>query len=137
MHFFQHRKHVQWNTITTAILLQFLLALFVFRTSVGHDLFNWIASFVEGYLHNAWYGAEFVFGTTAANAGTFALNVFPAVIFFASTVQMLYYLGTIQWVLKKMAAVLISIMGISGTESIVAVASVSINVTCFKQLNSN
>lgn len=92
---------------------------------MGHDLFNWIATFVEEYLHNAYYGAEFVFGTTAANTGTFALNLFPAVIFFASTVQMLYYLGTIQWVLKKMAAVFISVMGVSGAESIVAVASVS------------
>ncbi|KAG1077393.1 hypothetical protein G6F42_024872 [Rhizopus arrhizus] len=81
-----HRKHVQWNTVITAILMQFLLALFVFRTSVGHDLFKWISEFVEGYLHNAWYGAEFVFGTAAVNANTFALNVFPALIFFSSTV---------------------------------------------------
>jgi CNT family concentrative nucleoside transporter len=92
---------------------------------VGHDLFQWIANFVESYLHNAYYGAEFVFGTAAMNANTFALNVLPAVIFFASTVQMLYYLGTIQWVLEKMAVVFISLMGISGAESIVAVASVS------------
>lgn len=105
--------------------MQFLLAMFVFRSTVGHDLFHWIASFVEGYLHNAWYGAEFVFGATAANANTFALNVFPAVIFFASTVQMLYYLGTIQWLLKKLAVVFIILLDISGAESIVAIASVS------------
>ncbi|CAO3620890.1 unnamed protein product [Mucor fragilis] len=118
-----HRKHVPWNTVITAILMQFLLALFVFRSSVGHDLFRWISNFAEGYLHNAWYGAEFVFGTAAVNANTFALNVFPALIFFASTVQMLYYLGTIQWILKKLAVVFIAILGISGAESIVAVAS--------------
>ena len=116
---------MQWNTIITAILMQFLLALFVFRSSVGHDLFKWIAGFAEGYLHNAWYGAEFVFGTAAVNANTFALNVFPALIFFASTVQMLYYLGTIQWLLKKIAVIFIAVLGISGAESIVAVASVS------------
>jgi CNT family concentrative nucleoside transporter len=116
---------VQWNTIITAILMQFLLALFVFRSSVGHDLFKWIAGFAEGYLHNAWYGAEFVFGTAAVNANTFALNVFPALIFFASTVQMLYYLGTIQWLLKKIAVIFIAVLGISGAESIVAIASVS------------
>ncbi|GAN08068.1 H+ nucleoside cotransporter protein [Mucor ambiguus] len=118
-----HRKHVQWNTVITAMLMQFLLALFVFRSSVGHDLFKWISDFAEGYLHNAWYGAEFVFGTAAVNANTFALNVFPALIFFASTVQVLYYLGTIQWILKKLAAVFIATLGISGAESIVAVAS--------------
>jgi CNT family concentrative nucleoside transporter len=121
----KHKRHVPWNTITTAILLQFLLAIFVFRTNVGHDLFQWIANFAESYLHNAYYGAEFVFGTAAVNANTFALNVFPAIIFFASTVQMLYYLGTIQWVLKKLASVFIAILGVSGAEAIVAVASVS------------
>lgn len=121
---------MQWNTVITAILMQFLLALFVFRTSVGHDLFKWISEFVEGYLHNAWYGAEFVFGTAAVNANTFALNVFPALIFFSSTVQMLYYLGTIQWILKKLAVVFIAILGISGAESIVAVASVSCYLVC-------
>lgn len=106
-------------------MLQFLLAIFVFRTSVGHDLFQWIADFAESYLHNAYYGTEFVFGAVAANANTFALNVFPAVIFFASTVEMLYYLGTIQWVLQKLAVVFIAVLDISGAESIVAVASVS------------
>lgn len=105
--------------------MQFLLAIFVFRTGPGHDIFQWIADFAEAYLHNAYYGTEFVFGTAAANANTFALNVFPAIIFFASTVQMLYYLGTIQWVLKKLAVVFIAVLGISGAETIVAVASVS------------
>jgi CNT family concentrative nucleoside transporter len=103
------------------------LALFVFRSSVGNDLFTWIAKFAEGYLHNAFYGAQFVFGDTAANAGTFALSVFPAIIFFASTVQMLYYVGAIPWVLKKMSVVCMAVLQISGAESIVAIASVSSN----------
>lgn len=109
-------------------MLQFLLALFVFRTEVGHDLFHWISSFVESFLHEAYYGSEFVFGSTAANAGTFALNVFPAVIFFASVVQMLYYLGTIQWVLNKVSVVFIHLLSISGAESVVAIASVIIEL---------
>ena len=103
--------------------MQFLLALFVFRTSVGHDIFNWLAQFAEGYLHNAWYGAQFVFGDAAANSGVFAIGVFPAIIFFAATVQMLYYVGAIQWLLKKMSVVFITVLDITGAESIVAIAS--------------
>jgi CNT family concentrative nucleoside transporter len=121
----KHRKAVQWNTIFTALLLQFLLALFVFRTSVGHDVFKWIADFAVAYLHNAIFGAEFLFGTAAIDANTFALNIFPACIFFASTVQMLYYVGAIQWVLKKVSVVFIAVLGISGAESIVVAATVS------------
>ncbi|KAI8080220.1 Na+ dependent nucleoside transporter C-terminus-domain-containing protein [Gilbertella persicaria] len=118
-----HRKAVPWNTIFTALLLQFLLALFVFRTSVGHDVFNWVAVFVEGYMHNASYGAEFLFGTAAVNANTFALNLFPVIIFFASTVQMLYYVGALQWILKKLSLIFMSIMEVSGAEAIVAAAT--------------
>lgn len=106
-------------------MIQFILALFVFRSTVGHDIFNWCANFAEGYLHNAWYGAQFVFGDAAANSGVFAIGVFPAIIFFASTVQMLYYVGAIQWLLKKMSVVFITLLGISGAESVVAIASVS------------
>jgi nucleoside permease NupC len=74
---------------------------------------------------NCWSCSQFVFGDTAASAGTFALNVFPAIIFFASTVQILYYIGAIQWLLKKMSVVFITILDITGAESIVAIASVS------------
>lgn len=102
--------------------------MFVFRSSVGHDIFNWIANFAEGYLHNAWFGAQFVFGDAAANSGVFAINVFPAIIFFASTVQILYYIGAIQWLLRKMSVICIKVLGITGAESIVAIASVSLYI---------
>lgn len=78
-----------------------------------------------------------MFGTAAANAGTFVLNVFPAFIFFASVVQMLYYLGTIQWVLGKVSIVFIHLLGISGAESVVAVASVSFFFLFFIHTSNN
>ncbi|KAI9470711.1 MAG: Na+ dependent nucleoside transporter C-terminus-domain-containing protein [Benjaminiella poitrasii] len=119
----KHRRKVQWNTVSTALLIQFLLALFVFKSSVGHDIFSWLATFAEGYLRHAWYGAQFVFGDAAANSGVFAISVFPAIIFFASTVQMLYYIGTIPWLLKKLSVVCMAVLNVSGAESVVAIAS--------------
>ncbi|KAI8378498.1 Na+ dependent nucleoside transporter C-terminus-domain-containing protein [Blakeslea trispora] len=117
------RKAVQWNTIVTALLFQFLIALFVFHTSVGQDLFHWILNFAVGYMHNASYGAEFLFGTDAVRANTFALNLFPVIIFFNSTVQMLFYVGALQWVFQKLATVFIAFLEISGVEAIVAAAT--------------
>jgi CNT family concentrative nucleoside transporter len=38
---------------------------------------------------------------------------------------MLYYVGAIQWVLKKVSVVFIAVLGISGAESIVVAATVS------------
>ena len=69
------------------ILLTFLLGLFVFKTSAGHDLFQWVATFAQGFLSKAWHGTSFVFSEDVANSGIFFMNVVPPIIFFAAVVQ--------------------------------------------------
>ncbi|KAG0165936.1 hypothetical protein DFQ28_008234 [Apophysomyces sp. BC1034] len=118
-----NHRAVNWNTVSGGVLLQFLLALFVFRTSVGQSIFSWASAFARGYLSKAYYGTAFVFGDAVANSGTFAVSVFPTVIFFAATVQVLYYLNSLQWLLAKCAVVFKALLGVSGAESVVAVAS--------------
>ncbi|KAI8096920.1 Na+ dependent nucleoside transporter C-terminus-domain-containing protein [Halteromyces radiatus] len=118
-----NHRAVNWNTISGALLLQFLLALFVFRSSAGHDIFTWLSNFAKGYLGKAAEGAAFLTSEDIVNKGFFAISVFPAVIFFAATVQILYYLGALQWILKKSATVFVALLDISGCEAVVAVAS--------------
>ncbi|KAI9356811.1 Na+ dependent nucleoside transporter C-terminus-domain-containing protein [Pilaira anomala] len=118
-----NRKAVNWNTILSSLLLQFLLALFVFRTSVGSDIFNWLSSFAQTFLSKAHYGTAFVFGDVVADSGLFAVTVFPTLIFFAATVQILYYYGILQWLLQKCAVFFVALLQVSGAESVVAVAS--------------
>ncbi|CAO3594287.1 unnamed protein product [Absidia cylindrospora] len=119
----KHRRSINWNTISGSMLLQFLLALFVFRSNAGHDIFNWASQFAQGYLSKAYHGTAFVFGEDVANSSAFAVSVFPALIFFAATVQILYYFGALQWLLVKCSFVFTSLLGISGAEAVVAVAS--------------
>ncbi|KAI8349470.1 Na+ dependent nucleoside transporter C-terminus-domain-containing protein [Choanephora cucurbitarum] len=119
----RNRKIINWNTVLTGILMQFILALFVFRCTVGHDIFQWASTFAQGYLEKATHGTSFVFGDNVANSGVFAVTVFPSLIFFAATVQVLYYFGALQWLLKKCAKFFMSFLKVSGAESIVAVAS--------------
>ncbi|SAL98983.1 hypothetical protein [Absidia glauca] len=118
-----NHRAVNWNTVCGALLLQFLLALFVFRSSAGHDIFNWISNFAKGYLGKASEGAAFLVGADIVAKGFFAISVFPAVIFFAATVQILYYIGALQWILAKSAPLFVGLLDISGCEAIVAVAS--------------
>ncbi|KAF7724271.1 hypothetical protein EC973_001172 [Apophysomyces ossiformis] len=118
-----NRRAVNWNTISGGVLLQFLLALFVFRSSVGQSIFSWASAFARGYLSKAGYGTAFVFGDAIAGSGIFAVSVFPTVIFFAATAQVLYYLGALQWLLAKSAVIFKALLGVSGAESVVAVAS--------------
>jgi CNT family concentrative nucleoside transporter len=105
------------------MLLQFLLALFVFRSSVGYDIFNWASTFASSYLGFNKAGMTFVFSADIANMGMFIISVVPAVIFFCATVYVLFYIGTLQWIIKKAAVFFMVILGTSGAESIVAVAS--------------
>ncbi|CDS08688.1 hypothetical protein LRAMOSA10049 [Lichtheimia ramosa] len=119
----RHRRSVNWCTVWASLLLQFLLALFVFRTSVGQDIFSWLSNFAQGYLGKAWYGIQFLTNDDVANAGVFAVTVFPAIIFFASTVQILYYVGALQWILTRFAVIFVHLLQVSGAEAVVAVAS--------------
>lgn len=107
------------------MLLQFLLALFVFRSSAGHDIFQWASNFAQGYLSKAWHGTQFLTNDDIANMGVFAVTVFPAIIFFASTVQMLYHVGALQWFLSRFAVIFVYLLQVSGAEAVVATASVS------------
>ncbi|KAI9470100.1 MAG: Na+ dependent nucleoside transporter C-terminus-domain-containing protein [Benjaminiella poitrasii] len=117
------RRRINWNTVLTGLLFQFILALFVFRCTVGQDIFQWASNFAQGYLGKAKFGTSFVFGDAVADSGLFAVTVFPTLIFFAATVQVLYYFGALQFLLKKCAAFFMALLQVSGAESIVAVAS--------------
>jgi CNT family concentrative nucleoside transporter len=105
------------------ILLQFLLGLFVLKTTFGKNLFEAIAKLVGDFLHlGKEYGANFLwFG--ANKYENFIVNVLPAIIFFAAFIQMVYYLGAMQWVIVKFAWAMMRIMDTSGCESVVAAAS--------------
>eukprot|EP00026_Physarum_polycephalum_P005821 Phypoly_transcript_05860.p1 GENE.Phypoly_transcript_05860~~Phypoly_transcript_05860.p1 ORF type:complete len:569 (+),score=54.39 Phypoly_transcript_05860:141-1847(+) len=114
------RKAVEWRTIWVGILMQFLLALFVLRTWIGFHIFKYISDLFADYLGFSQAGYSFLFGS---NGSAFASEVFPAIIFFCATVEVLYYLGALQAIIRKFAVFFRYLMGISGAEAIVAAAS--------------
>ncbi|CAO3633801.1 unnamed protein product [Cunninghamella echinulata] len=118
-----NHKAVNLNTVSGAILIQFLLALFVLRSQVGNDIFSWLSNFCKEYLQKAQEAVAFLLSEKIVALNLVAISVFPAVIFFAATVQILYYLGAIQWLLRKSATIFVSLLNISGCEAVVAVAS--------------
>ncbi len=60
---------------------------------------------------------------------SFAFGVLPTVIFFASLMSVLYYVGVMKWVVEAMAWVMQKVMGTSGAESLAAAANVLIGQT--------
>lgn len=119
----RNRKAIVWHTVIVGMLMQFIIALFVLRTSVGYDIFNFISGLARSLLGFAKDGVAFLTDPDTAQIGWFFLSVIPAIIFFVALVQMLYYFGTLQWCVGKFAVFFFWALRISGAEAVVAAAT--------------
>jgi CNT family concentrative nucleoside transporter len=126
----RNRKKIIWHTVIVGMLVQFIIALFVLRTGAGYDIFNFISSLARDLLGFASQGVEFLTADDFYNlkspvtpASWFLVSVIPAILFFVSIVQLLYYTNVLQWFIKKFAVFFFWSMRVSGAEAVVAAAS--------------
>ncbi|OBT81326.1 hypothetical protein VE02_10275 [Pseudogymnoascus sp. 03VT05] len=119
----KNRKLIKWHTVIVGMLAQFILAVFVLRTKAGYDIFNFIAYLAKSLLGFASKGTEFLTNKEALTLGWFIFNVIPPIVFFIALVQLLYYLGTLQFFITKFAHLFFYTMHVSGAEAVVAAAS--------------
>ncbi|TEB37527.1 hypothetical protein FA13DRAFT_1726638 [Coprinellus micaceus] len=118
-----HRSHVPWPTIIVGLFLQQVIALFVLKTGAGFSIFSWIATLAADFLEQANAGSGFFFDPETTAKHWFFVNTLGSIIFFIAFVQMMYYLGVMQWVIKHFAWLFFKIMNVSGAEAVVAAAS--------------
>ena len=119
----KHRKNINWHTVIVGMLMQFVIALFVLRTGVGYDIFNFISGLATELLGFAKEGVAFLTTEDIAANTFFFFSVLPAIIFFVALVSMLYHWGVLQWFIGKFAVFFFWAMRISGAESVVASAT--------------
>ncbi|KAJ3321055.1 hypothetical protein HDV06_004613 [Boothiomyces sp. JEL0866] len=119
--FSNDRKNIPWYTVSTGLLIQYVIALLVLKTQWGFDMFNYISRFLADFLGFSHAGATFIFGDF--DNSNFAESVFPAIVFFCSFIYIVYYWGGMQYLVAKMGWFFVRAMDTSGTESIVACAS--------------
>lgn len=119
------RSRINWHTVIVGMLVQFIIALFVLRTTAGYDIFNFISMLARELLDFSTQGTDFLTteGFSADHSGWFIPGVISAIIFFVSFVQLLYYFHIIQWFIVKFAAFFFWSMQVSGAEAVVAAAS--------------
>ncbi|KAG1760502.1 Na+ dependent nucleoside transporter C-terminus-domain-containing protein [Suillus occidentalis] len=118
-----NRSAICWPTVIVGLFLQQTIALFVLKTGAGYSLFKYIADLANDFLSEANVGAQFFFDAETVAKKWFFVNVLSAVIFFIATIQMLYYLGVMQWMVKGFAWFFFKLMNVSGAEAVVAAAS--------------
>ncbi|XP_038625774.1 solute carrier family 28 member 3 isoform X2 [Tachyglossus aculeatus] len=126
--FSKYPTKVVWRPVIWGIGLQFFLGLLILRTKIGFEAFDWLGSQVQTFLGYTDAGAEFVFGKKYTDH-FFAFKVLPIVVFFSTVMSMLYYIGLMQWIIKKVGWVMQVTMGSSPIESIVAAGNIFVGQT--------
>ncbi|KAF4804539.1 Sodium/nucleoside cotransporter 2 [Turdus rufiventris] len=102
----KHHGAVSWRAVFWGLGLEFLLGLFVLRTTPGTQAFQWLGDQVQYFLGYTTAGSSFVFGNTLIE-DVFAFQALPIIVFFSCVMSILYYLGVMQWLILKTEAPLL------------------------------
>jgi concentrative nucleoside transporter, CNT family len=120
------KKRISLRIVAPAFALQVAISALVLGTPWGAAGIQTMANGVSALLSYATTGTEFLFGASDTNplANTFALGALPVIIFFASLVSILYYLGIMQRVVRWVGGAIGFVTGISRVESLGAAANI-------------
>lgn len=136
--FSSDRKAINLRTVGGAFALQAAVPAFVLFTPFGANVLRGASKGVQAVIDSANAGISFMFGPLVSpkmfevydgNGFVFALKVLPIIIFFASLMSALYYLGVMQWIIKIFGGLLEKMLGTSRTESMSAAANVFVGQT--------
>ncbi len=144
--FSNNKKKINYRLVINGLLLQFVLAVFVLKgEAMAHFWaplgwiklsFSWVSKFFVLILNFTTEGSKFIFGNLAISPGSdgslgmfFAFQVLPIIIFFATLMAVLYYLGIMQKIVQAMAWLMAKILGSSGAESLSCTANIFVGQT--------
>ena len=135
-----NRKVVNWRVIIWGCILQLVFAVFIFVLPAGADLFMFINDILIKVIDVASSGTKFLFGRLALPPGTtnewgeeslgfiFAVQVLPQIIFFASLMAVLYYIGFMSWLIKIFARIFTKLMKVSGAEALCTSSNIFVGI---------
>ncbi len=128
------RKKILWKLVAVGTVIQLIFALFILRTSVGNAIFSFLNDAITVLLDFTSAGTAFLFASFATGQVepgllNTAMSILPPIIFFSSFMTVLYHLGIMQWIVKGMAVFMMKFMGVSGAESLSAVANIFVGMT--------
>lgn len=119
---------VNWHTVFWGIALQYIFALLILRTQWGYEMFKWLGDRVTEFLEYTVAGIVFVFGDKYTDH-FFAMKVLSIVVFFFTFINIMYYIGAMQAIVKIIGRFLAFCMGTTPAESINAAANIFVSMT--------
>lgn len=122
-----NRKWIRLRVVGAAFGLQAGIAFLVLYTTWGRAIIEAMSHGVSNLLGYAKAGTDFIFGPLASpeiGATSFAIAALPVIIFFASLISVLYYLGIMQFVIRWVGGAIKWATGITRIESLGAAANI-------------
>jgi CNT family concentrative nucleoside transporter len=121
------RRAIRPRVVGAAFALQAFIAVLVLKAPWGVEALQTASGGVSNLLGYAKAGVDFIFGPLASPAiggNSFAIAALPVIIFFASLVSILYYLGIMQFVVRWIGGAIEWVIGVSKVESLCAAANI-------------
>ncbi|CAF1417320.1 unnamed protein product [Adineta ricciae] len=104
------------------------VAAIVIRLEVGFQFFDFLGKEVSKFISNAEAGAIFVFGESYEDH-FYVFKVTSIIIFLGSVINMLYYLGVMQYVIGKIAWLMQKCLNTTAAESMNAAANIFVGMS--------
>ncbi|SEM91558.1 concentrative nucleoside transporter, CNT family [Sphingomonas gellani] len=121
------RRAIRLRVVGSAFALQVAIAIIVLYWAPGRAALAGASAGVAALLGYAKAGVDFLFGPLASpeiGGHSFAIAALPVIIFFASLVSILYYLGIMQLVVRWIGGAIEWVIGASKVESLCAAANI-------------
>ena len=134
------RRTLNWRVMVWGLVIIFAFAAVIFLFPPGTRLFLLINDAVVRVLDTSSAGTRFVFGRLAIPPGEtgpageeslgfiLAFQALPSIVFFASLMGLLYYLGIMGRIVRAFSFVFARLMRISGAESLCASSNIFVGV---------
>jgi CNT family concentrative nucleoside transporter len=122
-----NRRAIRLRVVGAAFALQAGIALLVLYVPAGKRVIAGMSHGVANLLGYAQAGTDFIFGPLAKpeiGGASFAIAALPVIIFFASLVSILYYLGIMQLIVQWVGGAIQKVTGVSKVESLCAAANI-------------
>lgn len=130
-----NKSGIRWRPVLGGLLIQVTLAFVVLRWEMGKEGLLVVTDAVQQVINASQQGILFMFGPLASNevmgevfgnhlAFVFAFRVLPLIIFFASLISVLYYVGVMQMLVNFIGGGLQKLLGTSRPESMAAAANI-------------
>ncbi|CAF3753912.1 unnamed protein product [Adineta steineri] len=121
-------KYTHRKTVFYSFVIQFLLTAVVIRFEIGFQYFGFLRKEVSKFIHNADARAIFVFGKTFEEH-FFVSKITSVIIFLGAVINVLYYLGVMQYVIGQIAWFSQKSLNTTAAESMNAAANIFIGIS--------